>query len=133
MSWRRGKRLQHRAETLSTGGEGVPREEIYERQESLQRQLQMSLSAPRERIRDRLCERLSPRRAETPPDAEAKESLELLAEERIGAPRTAAQICNDGFELALLEGDPLEVQALPRPGLVARRATTRLIEALSRV
>uniref|UniRef100_A0A7S4VRJ9 SET domain-containing protein n=1 Tax=Alexandrium monilatum TaxID=311494 RepID=A0A7S4VRJ9_9DINO len=40
----------------------------------------------------------------------AEEMLELMQREGISAPRTAAQVCNDGFELAVLMGEQSEVQ-----------------------
>mmetsp|Transcript_104499 Transcript_104499/g.262987 ORF Transcript_104499/g.262987 Transcript_104499/m.262987 type:complete len:360 (+) Transcript_104499:2-1081(+) len=40
----------------------------------------------------------------------AEDMLELMNTEQISAPRTVAQVCNDGFELALLLGDSSEVQ-----------------------
>lgn len=40
----------------------------------------------------------------------AEEMLELMQREGISGPRTAAQVCNDGFELAVLMGDQSEVQ-----------------------
>eukprot|EP00929_Paragymnodinium_shiwhaense_P097835 TRINITY_DN59431_c0_g1_i2.p2 TRINITY_DN59431_c0_g1~~TRINITY_DN59431_c0_g1_i2.p2 ORF type:complete len:148 (+),score=38.98 TRINITY_DN59431_c0_g1_i2:41-445(+) len=40
-----------------------------------------------------------------------EEVLELLSQEELSAPRTVAQVCNDGFQLALLAGDTTEVQS----------------------
>ncbi|CAE7790170.1 set5 [Symbiodinium sp. CCMP2592] len=40
----------------------------------------------------------------------AEEMLEIMGKEGISAPRSVAQVCNDGFELALLAGDGQEVQ-----------------------
>lgn len=40
----------------------------------------------------------------------AEEMLELMEQEGVGGPRTAAQVCNDGVELSLLTGDTSEVQ-----------------------
>merc|ERR1712187_754424 len=49
------------------------------------------------------------------------EALSLLSEEKISAPRTVAQFCNDGFELALLAGDTSEVQAWAHMSYEAHR------------
>lgn len=51
----------------------------------------------------------------------AENRLELLSTEGIGAPRTAAQVCNDGFELALLMGDREEIQAWAHMSYEAHR------------
>eukprot|EP00931_Biecheleriopsis_adriatica_P078655 TRINITY_DN52088_c0_g1_i1.p1 TRINITY_DN52088_c0_g1~~TRINITY_DN52088_c0_g1_i1.p1 ORF type:complete len:394 (-),score=56.17 TRINITY_DN52088_c0_g1_i1:36-1217(-) len=40
----------------------------------------------------------------------AEEMLEILQQESISAPRTVAQVCNDGFELSLLNGDKSDIQ-----------------------
>ncbi|CAE7939085.1 set5 [Symbiodinium sp. KB8] len=40
----------------------------------------------------------------------AEEMLEIMGKEGISAPRSVAQVCNDGFELALLAGEGQEVQ-----------------------
>merc|ERR1719195_254369 len=47
--------------------------------------------------------------------------LDLMRQEGISAPRTAAQVCNDGFELAVLMGDRSEVQVWAHMSYEAHR------------
>eukprot|EP00933_Yihiella_yeosuensis_P018207 TRINITY_DN15032_c2_g1_i1.p1 TRINITY_DN15032_c2_g1~~TRINITY_DN15032_c2_g1_i1.p1 ORF type:complete len:517 (+),score=104.24 TRINITY_DN15032_c2_g1_i1:40-1590(+) len=51
----------------------------------------------------------------------AEEMLELLQKENISAPRTVAQICNDGFELSMLMGDDSEAQVWAHMSYEAHR------------
>lgn len=51
----------------------------------------------------------------------AEESLRLLSQEGLSAPRTVAQICNDGYELSVLAGDRSEAQVWAHMSYEAHR------------